>query len=229
MERFRPWRFPTRTARGRARNGALYLLIVLTVILFGNYGCNRTDQAPGKYPIAYLTDTLPNLTLTDQYDHPLALASLKGKPVLFDFIYTSCPGPCQMLTQHMKLIADKVGPALGQKLLFVSVTIDPEHDQPKRLFDYAKTFDANMNGWYFVTGSSAQINQLLKGFRLTAEREADGEIDHILGFFLIGSDGRPVVEYSQRVEPSLAARDVEQYAAGATLISRLTFDLKDWI
>jgi cytochrome oxidase Cu insertion factor (SCO1/SenC/PrrC family) len=113
MERIRPWRFPTWTARGRARNSALYLLIALTVALFGLFGCNRGGEEPGKHAITYRTDSLPNLILTDQYDHQLSLASLRGKPVLFDFIYTSCPGPCQLLTQRMKLIADKLGVALA--------------------------------------------------------------------------------------------------------------------
>ena len=93
MERIRPWRFPTWTARGRARNSALYLLIALTVALFGLFGCNRGGEEPGKHAITYRTDSLPNLILTDQYDHQLSLASLRGKPVLFDFIYTKLPWP----------------------------------------------------------------------------------------------------------------------------------------
>jgi hypothetical protein len=45
-------------------------------------------------------------------------------------------------------------------------------------------------------------------FRLVRQRENDGEIDHVLEYFLVGPDGRPIVEYSQRVEPSIAARNV---------------------
>jgi protein SCO1 len=172
---------------------------------------------------------LPNLTLTDQYDRQLSLASLKGKPVLFDFIYTSCPGPCQLITQHMKLIADKLGPVLGSKVSFVSVTVDPEHDRPNRLFDYARAFDANRKGWYFLTGSSAQIDQLMSGFRLERKRESDSEIDHVLGYFLVGPDGHPILEYSQRVEPLIAARDAEEAASRNTLIGKLSFDVRHWI
>jgi protein SCO1 len=129
----------------------------------------------------------------------------------------------------MKLIADKLGPALGSRVSFVSVTIDPEHDRPNRLLNYARAFDANLNGWHFVTGSPAQIDELMRGFRLTRERESDGEIDHVLGYFLVSPDGRPIVEYSQRVEPSIAAGDVEEAATRNTLIGRLSSDLKHWI
>ena len=229
MIRFKLCGLLVRRAPGRARYYALSLLIFLTGALFGLVGCNRASEEPGKYPIAYRTDSLPNLTLTDQYGHQLSLGSLRGKPVLFDFIYTSCPGPCQLLTQHMKLIADKLGPALDSRVSFVSVTVDPEHDRPNRLLDYARAFNANLKGWHFVTGSPAQIDELMRGFRLTRERESDGEFDHVLGYFLVGTDGRPIVEYSERVEPSIAERDLEEAATRNTLIGRLSSDLKHWI
>ena len=129
----------------------------------------------------------------------------------------------------MKLIADKLGSALGPEVSFVSVTVDPEHDRPSRLFDYARAFNANLKGWYFLTGSTTQIDELMRAFRLVRERENDGEIDHVLGYFLVGPDGHPKVEYSQRVEPSTASRDVEEAATRNTLIGRLGFGWRRWI
>ena len=41
----------------------------------------------------------PDFTLTDQDGHPVQLSSLRGKVVLLDFIYTSCPGPCPLLSR----------------------------------------------------------------------------------------------------------------------------------
>ena len=223
LQRVAPWRVITR-ARKRG-----YLPLLLAAALFGVFGCNRTDEQPGKYPVAYETDSIPNLTLTNQYGQQVPLASLKGKPVLFDFIYTSCPGPCQLLTQHMKLIANKLGPSLGPKVSLVSITVDPEHDRPDRLRDYARAFDANIKGWYFLTGSPAQIDEVMRRFRLERSRESNGEIDHVLGYFLVGPDGHPIVEYSQRVEPAIVANDVEESSSRNTLIGRLSFDLRHWI
>jgi SCO1/SenC len=42
----------------------------------------------------------------------------------------------------------------------VSVTVDPEHDRPSRLVDYARALDANVKGWYFLTGSLSQLDTL---------------------------------------------------------------------
>jgi hypothetical protein len=94
-------------------------------------GCNRTGEESDAYPIAYNTSGLPNVTLTDQYGQHVPLASLKGKPVLFDFIYTSCPGPCQLLTQHMKLSADKLGPALDARVPFGAFTRSQRRDRSR--------------------------------------------------------------------------------------------------
>jgi cytochrome oxidase Cu insertion factor (SCO1/SenC/PrrC family) len=227
MDRFKPYRFLAWSKPVRSRRSASFSLIIFATALLALSGCNRTGEESGAYPIAYDTSGLPNVTLTDQYGQHVPLASLKGKPALFDFIYTSCPGPCQLLTQHMKLIADKLGPALGPKVLFVSVTVDPEHDRPSRLLDYATAFNANLKGWYFFTGSPAQIDELMRGFRLERSRDGDGGIDHVLGYFLVDPDGHPIVEYSQQVYPSKPARDAEQAAASTTtLIGRLSADLR---
>jgi cytochrome oxidase Cu insertion factor (SCO1/SenC/PrrC family) len=170
MDRFKLYRFLASSKPVRSRGSASFFLIVFATVLLAVSGCNRSGEESGAYPVNYQTSSLPDVTLTDQYGQHVPLASLKGKPLLFDFIYTSCPGPCQLLTQHMKLIADKLGPALGPKVSMVSVTVDPEHDRSSRLLDYAKAFNANLKGWYFLTGSPTQIDELMRGFRLERSR-----------------------------------------------------------
>jgi len=151
--------------------------------------------------------------LTDQHGRKVSLASLKGKPALFDFIYTSCPGPCLMLTSRMRLIANRLGPMLGSKVWFVSVTVDPEHDGPAELLNYAKQQGADQNGWLFVTGSPADIEQLMNQFKLVRQREADGTVDHVLEFFLVGPDGRQLYQYAaSHAEPALVSSDIRQAA-----------------
>lgn len=226
MDRFRPYRFLAWRKPACSRGSASFFLIVFATALLALSGCNRSGEEFGAYPVASHTSSLPDVTLTDQYGQHVPLASLKGKPLLFDFIYTSCPGPCQLLTQHMKLIADKLGPALGPKVSLVSVTVDPEHDRPSRLLNYAKAFNANVKGWYFLTGSPAQIDELMRPFQLERLHDSSGEIIHVPGYFLVGTDGHPIVEYSQQVDPSKPARDAAEAATSNTLIGRLRADLR---
>src|SRR5271156_4719511 len=79
---------------------AAFLYLASLVLISVLAACDRPDarDRPGDYAAASRADCLPDLTLTDQFGHDVSLASLKGRPVLVDFIYTSCPGPCPMLT-----------------------------------------------------------------------------------------------------------------------------------
>jgi protein SCO1 len=189
------------------------LLAATLVVGLVAVGCSRGVERTGAYSPSSTGDCLPNLTLTDQNGKKVSLASLKGKPVLFDFIYTSCPGPCLMLTSRMRLIANRLGPMLGSKVWFVSVTVDPEHDGPAELLNYAKQQGADQNGWLFLTGSPADIEQLMNQFKLIRQREADGTVDHVLEFFLVGPDGRQLYQYAaSHAEPALVSSDIRQAA-----------------
>ncbi len=185
-------------------------------------GCRREEQRAGAYRVNGSADCLPDITLTDQNGKKVSLSSLKGKPVLFDFIYTTCPGPCLTLTSRMRTVANRLGPMLGSKVWFVSVTVDPEHDNPARLLDYARQLGADQNGWLFLTGSPADIDRLMAQFKLVRQRESDGSVDHVLEFFLVGPDGRQLYQYvGSRADASTIARDLEQAAqAGAVASGR---------
>ena len=89
----------------------------------------------------------PQFTLTSQDGKPVALADLRGKAVVVAFIYTQCPDICPMLTQKMVEIQDELGADFGTKVAFVSISLDPEHDTPEVLKDYAQFWGAKPEGW----------------------------------------------------------------------------------
>jgi protein SCO1/2 len=110
--------------------------------------------------------------------------------------------------------------------VFVSVTVDPEHDSPGRLLDYARALNANMKGWYFMTGSPAQIDQLMRQFHVGRSRDSEGEINHVLGYFLVDPDGREIVDYSQRVDPAKVAHDAEEAGTSNSVIGWFLANLR---
>ena len=153
-------------------------------------------------------DRLPDVTLVDQNGHSLSLSSLKGKPVLVDFIYTSC-GPCLTLTSKLALVARLLPGELGTKVMLISITLDPEHDHPAQLLDYAQSHDASRNGWLFLTGSPAQIEQVLAAYGLHRKREADGSVTHVESVFLLGPDGHQKQTYNGlEAKPTAVAGDI---------------------
>jgi protein SCO1 len=162
--------------------------------LLASAGCHRESQGSGE-SASVLTDA----KLVDQNGNAISLSSLKGKPLVVDFIYTSCPGPCLMETAKLANVALRLGNDLGSKVTIVSISVDPEHDGPKQLLDYSRQQGADEKGWYFLTGGPAEIDQALSGFKLSRQVEPDGSVGHLVDMMLIGADGRLVHEYNGEV------------------------------
>ena len=173
---------------------SLAIVLVITSSLFATSGCHRgTDAETESWNC--LTDT----TLVDQNGDKVSLASLKGKPLIVDFIYTSCPGPCLMETAKLANVALRLGPDLGSKVTIVSISVDPEHDGPKQLLEYSRQQGADEKGWYFLTGGPGDIDRALGGFKLSRQVMPDGSVGHLVDMMLIGSDGRLLHEYNGEV------------------------------
>jgi protein SCO1 len=189
-----------------ALGGALLAAVALSLTVAA---CN--SRSADSLKAINDTDCLPHIVLTDQTGKPLDLASLKGKPSLVDFFYTRCPGPCQMMTAKLARVADRLGNELGSKVQVVSVTIDPEHDGPTQLTDFARKQGADRKGWIFLTGTPDQIESLLKMYKLQRIRYSDGTVEHIIAFFLLGPDGLQRREYNPNdVKAGDVAQDVNK-------------------
>ena len=172
---------------------SLGIILAVASSLFAAAGCHSGSTADG--PASVLTNT----KLVDQNGNTVELSSLKGKPLVVDFIYTSCPGPCLMETAEFANVALRLGNDLGSKVTLVSITVDPEHDGPKQLLDYSRQQGADEKGWYFLTGGPGDIDQALAGFKLSREIEPDGSVGHLVNMMLIGPDGRLVREYNGQI------------------------------
>jgi protein SCO1/2 len=173
---------------------SLVIILAMTSSLFAVAGCHRDSEGSAASASA-LTDA----KLVDQNGNAVVLASLKGKPLVVDFIYTSCPGPCLMETAKLANVAVRLGNDLGPKVTIVSITVDPEHDRPKQLLDYSRQQGADEKGRYFLTGGPADVDQALAGFKLSRQIEPDGSVGHLVDVMLIGTDGRVVREYDGEV------------------------------
>jgi protein SCO1/2 len=99
---------------------------------------------------------VPDWSLINQDGKPLAKSDLKGKIVIADFFFTSCPSICPMLTKSMKDVYERLQKH-GEKVAFLSISVDPEIDSPAVLKDYMTKNNINYNNWYCLTGSKKDI------------------------------------------------------------------------
>jgi cytochrome oxidase Cu insertion factor (SCO1/SenC/PrrC family) len=176
-----------RSLRSAARSSAGLACALLWCLLIA--GCEHPRQSSR---IA----TLPDVQVIDDHGRPLALGSLRGKVVLLEFIHIGCPGVCDNLVNKFGQLADKLGPDLGSKVVLLSVTNDPENDTPEKLLALARSREADLNGWLFVTGKAGDVDRVIKAFGLHNERLPDGSPNHITRVFLLGPDLRARQEYA---------------------------------
>ncbi len=134
-------------------------------------------------------DPAPDFSLVDQTGAPLSSADLRGSWVLVDFVYTSCPGPCPILTGLHAELRRSLSPELLSRVRFVSISLDPATDTPEALAAYARARGADQPGWSFLTGPPADVAEVVRRFGVGSTRAADGTIDHLVATFLLDERG----------------------------------------
>jgi protein SCO1/2 len=142
-------------------------LVVATVFFFVwrtqvNRLANRPLESYGR---------VPAFQLVNQNGQPFGSSQLSGKIWIADFIFTSCPGPCPMISSRMSELQK---PLAQTDVRLVSFTVDPEKDTPEVLRRYAEKLDAETGRWDFLTGPKSTIYNLSRdGFKLGISDQGD--------------------------------------------------------
>jgi protein SCO1/2 len=163
-------------------------------------------KAAGRLPTV---GPAPEFALTDQSGSRVALTDLRGKVLAVTFIYATCKDTCPVLTAKMAMIQRKLGADFGARVRFASITVEPEVDTPAVLKAYAGKFDADSAGWSFLTGTSTEIQDVVRRYGAFAKRLKPGDVDHLFLTSLIDRKGMLRVQYlGYRFDPDEMLRDL---------------------
>src|SRR6266498_4711150 len=117
--------------------------------------------------------SVPSFQLTNQNGQPFGSAQLADKIWIADFIYTTCPGPCPMISSRMSELQK---PLEKTEVHLVSFSVDPEKDTPAILRSYAERLQAEPGRWDFLTGPKSAIYKLSHdGFKLAVSDGSDAQ------------------------------------------------------
>ena len=141
---------------------------------------------------------IPRFQLLAQTGSAFDSRTLDGHIWIANFIYTTCDGPCPMMSRQMRGIQNSTSSSPDVKL--VSFTVDPARDTPEVLAKYAQTLKADPARWYFLTGEPARLT--IWGSGVQAERggwqpelqhalRADRRKRRIRGFYIASDDDFP--------------------------------------
>ena len=104
--------------------------------------------------ITLVRDDGTSVMLTDELND--------GRPVVLNFIYTTCPGICPLASQVFSQLQGQLG-AERDRVHLVSISVDPEEDTPARLRSYARKFHAGPS-WQHYTGTAAASLAVQRAF-----------------------------------------------------------------
>jgi protein SCO1/2 len=97
---------------------------------------------------------------------------LQGKTVIINSFFATCQGSCLPITRNLEKLQESLGDRLGKDARIISISVDPTVDTPAELKAYSKKFHARP-GWYFLTGSKANVDFVLKKLGQFVEEKQD--------------------------------------------------------
>jgi protein SCO1 len=109
---------------------------------------------------------LPSVRVRQHTGHLVAFDAAvdDARPVLLNFVYTTCTGICLPMSQMFAAVQERLG-ARADQLQMISVSIDPGQDTAARLAEYAGRFAAGPQ-WTFNTGSQQAIDAIQRAFNV---------------------------------------------------------------
>ncbi len=183
------------------RKKALILITILLVpsLLYLLLSTGTNNFKPlliyGPKEVKASGDTLfhriPNFQLTDQNGESFTNADLDSNIYVASFFFATCPTICPKMATNMLQVQDRFRDRKDFKLL--SITVNPEHDTPEVLKEYAQEVHAMEDKWAFLTGEKDSIYQLaFDGYFVSAQRDsiAPGGFLHSANIILVDGKGR---------------------------------------
>jgi len=124
------------------------------------YGAKLSGSAPMPGRSAH---RIPDVEVIDQDGKSYRLHSdlIKGKVVLFNFMYADCDGICPLQTETLKRVYKEFGDRMGKEIIMLSFTLRPSVDRPEKLKHYTEMHEIPEGGhWKFLTGDPETFEKL---------------------------------------------------------------------
>lgn len=175
--------------------GGLWLVMALVVV--GVIVAKVME--PLHEPMPILFQPAP-FSLTDQDGKAFSSEQLRGRVYICDFIFTTCGMVCPIMSQRLSAIQRQTPAAVH----LVSFTVDPAHDTPAVLKEYASHYAADPTRWHFLTGTPEQMTAAVANMKLAFQAAGDrNPIVHSEMFLLIDRAGNVRGVYDSKEEKAI--------------------------
>lgn len=173
---------------------ALAIILVFGFVLFyvGTDGFTAfTAETARTNKLIEEKPALPELTLEDSKGREYSFDEFEGKYMVMTFIYTACSTVCPQLEMNTaeiyKAIPEKY---LGEDIVFLSVSFDPERDTPEILDRYRTYFGSDGEKWRMARiKDEKELKQMLDEFGVIVIPDGEGDFTHNVAFYLVDREG----------------------------------------
>ncbi|WP_077210899.1 SCO family protein [Bacillus dakarensis] len=204
--------------KNRHNTIALMVVIVFGCVLFfiGTDGFKAyTAETARVNDLIENKPAFPDVTLEDNKGRKYSIAEFKDKYVFITFLYTACGTVCPQLELNMAEVYDSLpSKYIGEDIVFLSISFDPERDDPATLETYRKAFNADGETWRMARIVDKQeLESLLSRFGVIVIPDGRGNFTHNSAFYLVDKNGKllEVMDYTKIDE---AAEKVESILEG---------------
>lgn len=212
--------------------GTIIIMILGLVVWYNYLVAGSLDNRADRPPLIHRLEA--NLILTERSGETVELAQLRGKVLVASYVFTRCPRGCSGVVEEMKMLHEEFAD-FGDQLHMLSFTVDPAHDDPDQLTEFATRAGVNeIDNWWFLTGDKKALHRYMTSqFRFREvqdmpedERLTDGDLFiHDLRLALVDHKGHVRGHYDvMSVDPEYAklSRDTLRRDLG-----RLLEDMED--
>ncbi len=172
----------------------LFIVITGTLILWISTDGGRafTAEEARRLEIRENPRPVPDWQLQNQDAKPFTFQDWHGHFIVVDFIYTSCPSVCLILSSNLRTLQkDFATEGKSDKLRFLSISFDPEKDTPQRLKEHLSHFSADFTNWMALRPTSeSQKKAILDFFKVVVIPDEYGGYTHSAGYHIINPDGK---------------------------------------
>lgn len=159
---------------------------IFSGIIFGVFGIYFLTWLPKPTTPLPVFNSVSKFELTDSQKQVFNSTSLSGKIWVAQFFFTSCAGPCPIMTTNLSAIYRSY--LLEKNVEFVSFSVNPETDTSDVLSAYSKRFNADAKRWHFVTGPKEKVLAIASNdFKMGSTQNP---IFHSTQFALVDQKGR---------------------------------------
>lgn len=167
-----------------------------------------TTESARRLQVRAHPRALPTASLETAAGEVIDLASLRGRWLLVDFMYTRCLTYCTVLGSEFARLQERLaGPIADGRVALLSISFDPAHDDPEALAAYQARSRDRGAGWIAARPTSAgSLDALMRTLGVTAIPDGMGGYIHNAAIAVVDPAGRVVA-----IMDWDAAGEAEQY------------------